>query len=70
MKHRRFEFPDATPFGVGVDAELDRFARFGRIVFCFGFHGCRDRGFHTRLTTPCHLTIFDVGSACVKQAWE
>ena len=43
-----------VPLRVGVDAELNRFAGFGRIVFFFRFHGCLDRGFHTRLTTPCH----------------
>jgi len=30
---------DVIPFGVGVDAELDRFAGFGRIGFCFSIHG-------------------------------
>jgi hypothetical protein len=42
---------------MGVDAELDRVVAFGRSQFVFSHYGCQFRGFHPRLTTPCHLAI-------------
>ena len=43
---------DENPLRVGVDSELDRGVRFGRIGFGLILNNCQDRGFHPPPDNP------------------